>query len=254
MTDGRNRDVSYLRLSVTDRCNLRCTYCMPAEGVPALAHSDMLSYEELLRLARLFARLGTRRVRLTGGEPLVRKNLERLVAGLKEAPGIEWVGLTTNGVLLKEQLPALLSAGLDGVNLSLDTLDRAQYRVITRRDALHQVLEGLEAARSCSGLRVKLNCVPTGVNRKQGGDGTSPVHWQGPFDGKGAFRGVRRLSVSAGAAAADAGPVSPGPGDHGAVDSDLPGPGFGYGRPVCDQYCGGLQLYGGDLPPGGPVS
>lgn len=167
MTDGQNRDISYLRLSVTDRCNLRCTYCMPAEGVPSLAHSEILSYEELLRLVRLLAQLGVRRVRLTGGEPLVRKNLERLVAGLKEVPGIRWVGLTTNGVLLKEQLPGLLRAGLDGVNLSLDTLDREQYRQITRRDAFKQALEGLEAARACSALRVKLNCVPTALNRDQ---------------------------------------------------------------------------------------
>lgn len=167
MKDRLEREISYLRLSVTDRCNLRCTYCMPAEGVPELARRDILSYEELLRLARILAGLGVRRVRLTGGEPLVRRDLERLVAGLKAIPGIEWVGLTTNGILLKEQLPALLRAGLDGVNLSLDTLDREQFRKITRRDGLDQALEGLEAARSCSGLRVKLNCVPTDLNRDQ---------------------------------------------------------------------------------------
>lgn len=167
MTDRLDRRISYLRMSVTDRCNLRCTYCMPSEGVPSLAHGDILSYEELLRLTRLFARQGVRRVRLTGGEPLVRRDLDRLVSGLKEIPGIEWVGLTTNGVLLKEQLPALLRAGLDGVNLSLDTLDREQYRQITRRDSLAEALEGLEAARSCSALQIKINCVPTGLNRDQ---------------------------------------------------------------------------------------
>lgn len=167
MTDRLSREISYLRLSVTDRCNLRCTYCMPAEGGPGLARKDILSYEELLRLAYLLAGVGVRRVRLTGGEPLLRKDLDRLVAGLKAVPGIEWVGLTTNGVLLKEQLPALLCAGLDGVNLSLDTLDREQYRQITRRDSLAEALEGLEAARSYSMLRVKLNCVPTALNRDQ---------------------------------------------------------------------------------------
>lgn len=167
MTDRLNREISYLRLSVTDRCNLRCTYCMPAEGVPELAHRDILSYEEMLRLVRLFARQGVRRIRITGGEPLVRGNLEQLVAGLKAAPGIEWVGLTTNGVLLKERLPALLRAGLDGVNISLDTLDREQYQRITRQDSLAAALEGLEAARACAKLRVKVNCVPTDVNRNQ---------------------------------------------------------------------------------------
>ena len=166
MIDGRGRDIHYLRVSVTDRCNLRCAYCMPEDGIEWVEHHDILTYEEILRLAGLFAELGVWRVRLTGGEPLVRLGLSRLVAGLKAISGIRWVGVTTNGLLLREQLPALLDAGLDGVNISLDTLDRAQYCAVTRRDKLDEALAGLDAALG-SGLSVKLNCVPTADNRTQ---------------------------------------------------------------------------------------
>ncbi len=167
MLDSMGRDIHYLRISITDRCNLRCVYCMPEEGVEWVGHSQILSYEEILRLARIFAGLGVDRIRLTGGEPLVRKGADRLVSGLKKIPGVRWVGLTTNGVLLEEQLAALVGAGLDGVNLSLDTLDRDQYRAITRRDSLAAVLRGLAAARAVPGLEVKVNCVPTGDNAGQ---------------------------------------------------------------------------------------
>ena len=134
MIDGHGRSIDYLRVSITDRCNLRCVYCMPCEGVEWVEHTSILSYEELIRLCRIFASLGVRRVRLTGGEPLVRKGLDRIVRGVKAIPGIESVTITTNGVLLAEQLPALLDAGLNGINLSLDTLDREQFKRITRRD------------------------------------------------------------------------------------------------------------------------
>ena len=167
MTDCRGREIDYLRISVTDRCNLRCVYCMPESGVVWTDHHQILSYEEIERLVRIFAGLGIRRVRLTGGEPLVRKDLSELVARLKGVPGIRWVGLTTNGVLLEEQLPALTAAGLDAVNLSLDTLDRDQYRAIVRRDGLEAALRGLNRARAVPGLTVKINCVPTGANRDQ---------------------------------------------------------------------------------------
>ena len=167
MVDGCGRSIDYLRISVTDRCNLRCRYCMPESGVEWLEHSQILTYEEILRLAGLFAQLGVRRLRLTGGEPLVRRGLPHLVAELKAVAGIETVSLTTNGLLLAGQLPELMRAGLDGVNISLDTLDRAQYAAITRRDALEQTLEGLDAALAAPGLRVKLNCVPTADNEGQ---------------------------------------------------------------------------------------
>ena len=163
MFDRYQREIHYLRLSVTDLCNLRCRYCMP-DGVEKLEREAVLTYEEFLRLAALFARCGIDTVRVTGGEPLVRKNVAQLVAGLKAAPGIRRVTLTTNAVLLAEQLPALLDAGLDSVNISLDTLRPEVFRQITARDDFAAVQAGLQAALE-SGLPVKLNCVPqAGVN------------------------------------------------------------------------------------------
>ena len=163
MFDRYQRDIHYLRLSVTDLCNLRCRYCMP-DGVEKLEREAVLTYEEFLRLAALCARCGIDTVRVTGGEPLVRKNVAQLVAGLKETPGIRRVTLTTNAVLLAEQLPALLDAGLDSVNISLDTLRPEVFRQITARDDFAAVQAGLQAALQ-SGLPVKLNCVPqAGVN------------------------------------------------------------------------------------------
>ncbi len=159
MRDGFGRTIDYLRLSITDRCSLRCTYCMPEDGVQWLEHNQILRYEDILRLLRIFAALGVKKIKITGGEPLVRKGVAGLISEIKAIDGIEQVTLTTNGVALKEQLPELLEAGIDGINLSLDTLDRARFAEITRRDALPQVLEGLEAAWSVPGLNLKLNCV-----------------------------------------------------------------------------------------------
>lgn len=167
MIDSFGRSIDYLRISVTDRCNLRCVYCMPPEGVEWMAHDEMLSYEEIIRLCRLFAQTGVKKVRLTGGEPLARKGLPALVSGIHAIPGIESIALTTNGLLLREQLPALLEGGLSAVNVSLDTLDRNQYAAITRRDGLEETLAGLRAALAVPGLRVKLNCVPMGDNDAQ---------------------------------------------------------------------------------------
>ena len=166
MFDRYQREIHYLRLSVTDLCNLRCRYCMP-DGVEKLEREAVLTYEEFLRLAALFARCGIDTVRVTGGEPLVRKNVAQLVAGLKATPGIRRVTLTTNAVLLAEQLPALLDAGLDSVNISLDTLRPEVFRQITARDDFAAVQAGLQAALQ-SGLPVKLNCVPqAGVNEDE---------------------------------------------------------------------------------------
>lgn len=167
MVDGQGRAIRYLRVSVTDRCNLRCRYCMPESGVDWVPHGQVLTYEQIARLVGLCAGLGVEKVRLTGGEPLVRRGLSALVRMVKETPGIRQVCLTTNGVLLPEQLPALLEAGLDGVNLSLDTLDRGQYAALTRRDELPRALAGLEAALAVPGLTVKLNCVPLADNEDQ---------------------------------------------------------------------------------------
>ena len=163
MFDSTRREIHYLRLSVTDLCNLRCRYCMP-DGVEKLEREAVLTYEEFLRLAALFAQCGIDTVRVTGGEPLVRKNVAQLVAGLKDIPGIRKVTMTTNGILLAHQLPALLAAGLDSVNISLDTLRPEVFRQITARDEFAAVQAGLQAALE-SGIPVKLNCVPqAGVN------------------------------------------------------------------------------------------
>ena len=163
MFDSKGRKIHYLRLSVTDLCNLRCRYCMP-DGVDKLEREDILTYEEFLRLAALFARCGVDTVRVTGGEPLVRKGVEQLVKGLKAIPGIRKVTMTTNAVLLEQQLPALLEAGLNSVNISLDTLDPALFAKITARDEFAAVQAGIHAALE-SGIPVKLNCVPqVGVN------------------------------------------------------------------------------------------
>ena len=163
MFDSSSRNIHYLRLSVTDLCNLRCRYCMP-DGVEKLEREAVLTYEEFLRLAALFAQCGIDTVRVTGGEPLVRKDVDQLVAGLKAIPGIHKVTLTTNGILLARQLPALLNAGLDSVNISLDTLRPEVFQRITARDEFSHVMEGLRAALD-SGIPVKLNCVPqAGVN------------------------------------------------------------------------------------------
>ena len=159
MLDGFGRTIDYLRVSVTDRCSLRCTYCMPEDGVQWLEHTQILRYEDILRLLRIFAALGVQKIKITGGEPLVRKGVAGLISEIKSIDGIEQVTLTTNGVALKEQLPALLEAGIDGINLSLDTMDRARFAEITRRDALPQVLEGFHAALAAPDLNLKLNCV-----------------------------------------------------------------------------------------------
>lgn len=161
MRDSCNRNIDYLRISVTDRCNLRCIYCMPETGVEFLPHDRILSYEEILRICEQMAGLGLRKVKLTGGEPLVRKDLPRLVGRLKQIDGIETVTLTTNGILLESFLPELEAAGLDGVNISLDTLEPKEYEKITRFNQLNQVLKGITAALSGRfRMTVKLNCVP----------------------------------------------------------------------------------------------
>lgn len=158
MKDALGREINYLRLSITDRCNLRCRYCMP-QDVPAVGHSDILRYEEITRLCRIAAPLGICNIKVTGGEPLVRKGCASLVGELKKIPGIAHVTLTTNGVLLSDQLDELLAAGIDAINISLDTLNPTRYAAITGFDCLHSVLDALERA-VAAGIRVKINCVP----------------------------------------------------------------------------------------------
>ena len=146
MRDQFERNINYMRVSVTDRCNLRCVYCMPKDGVQQISHDEILTFDEIARVCRIGAELGISRIKLTGGEPLVRKGIEDLAEMICRIPGIEQVTLTTNGILLKDKLPALKKAGISAVNISLDTMDRAQYQELTGKDCLLQVTEGIRAA------------------------------------------------------------------------------------------------------------
>ncbi|GAA5913934.1 uncharacterized protein JCM6883_000126 [Sporobolomyces salmoneus] len=163
LTDSFGRRHDYLRISLTEKCNLRCTYCMPSDGVPLLPRDDLLTTDEIERTAKLFVQNGVKKIRLTGGEPTVRKDLVDVVARLSALkPRIESLGITSNGVTLRRHLPALVDAGLTHLNLSLDTLDEHKYELMTRRRAFSKVMETLEVAkelRDKKGLRVKLNCV-----------------------------------------------------------------------------------------------
>jgi cyclic pyranopterin phosphate synthase len=160
LVDGHGRAIGDVRISVTDRCNFRCQYCMPAEGLPWLERSALLSYEEIERLVRLLASMGVHDVRLTGGEPLVRRELWRLVEALSAIPEVEDLSLTTNGYLLTRQVEQLVAAGLKRINVSLDSLAPDRFFQLTRRDSLAQVLEGLEAAQRHPELRpIKVNVV-----------------------------------------------------------------------------------------------
>jgi GTP 3',8-cyclase len=165
MKYNHNRKIDYLRLSITDRCNLRCRYCMPEEGVSPKAHTNILSYEEIIAFAHLAAKAGISRIRLTGGEPLVRKGIVDLVAALNGIEGLDEVSMTTNGILLEKYAARLSAAGLRRVNISIDTLDPAEYTRLTRRGKLEQALAGMTAALACGMNPVKVNVVVLkGVN------------------------------------------------------------------------------------------
>jgi cyclic pyranopterin phosphate synthase len=160
LVDGHGRPIGDVRVSVTDRCNFRCQYCMPAEGLPWLNREALLSYEEIERLVRLLGAMGVHDVRLTGGEPLVRKELWRLVEKLAAIEDVHDLSLTTNGYLLERQVADLVAAGLRRVNVSLDALAPDRFFQLTRRDSLAQVLAGLEAAQAHPELRpIKVNVV-----------------------------------------------------------------------------------------------
>ena len=160
LADGHGRPIGDVRISVTDRCNFRCQYCMPAEGLPWLERSALLSYEEIERIVRLLASMGVHDVRLTGGEPLVRRELWRLVEALSAIEDVHDLSLTTNGYLLTRQVDDLVRAGLKRINVSLDSLAPDRFFQLTRRDSLQQVLEGLEAAQQHPELRpIKINVV-----------------------------------------------------------------------------------------------
>ena len=159
MFDSFNRRINYLRVSVTDRCNLRCTYCMPEEGITMLKHEDILSFEEITTVVRVAATMGIDKVRITGGEPLVRKGIPGLVAQLAAIEGIKDLALTTNGQLLETYAKPLAEAELHRVNISLDTVDATRYRELTRGGDISYVVKGIVTAKKAGLHPIKLNCV-----------------------------------------------------------------------------------------------
>lgn len=159
LTDTHGRRINYLRLSVTDRCNLRCRYCMPAEGVQKLQHGEILSFEEMLRIARLAVSLGIEKIRVTGGEPLVRKNLVDFLKDLRATAGLKELVLTTNGLLLREFATELRSAGVHRLNVSLDSLNPNTFSSLTRGGNLEKALDGIAAAEDAGFPPVKINAV-----------------------------------------------------------------------------------------------
>jgi len=159
LQDSFQRQIDYVRISITDRCNYRCLYCIPANGIEAKSRQDLLSYEEILQIVKAFAKLGLVRFRITGGEPLVRKGLVDFIKTINRIEGIEDLALTTNGALLARYAPALKEAGLKRINISLDSLDPQKYQEITRGGCLQDVLWGIEAALQAGFFPIKLNTV-----------------------------------------------------------------------------------------------
>ncbi len=160
LVDSYGRRIKSMRISITDKCNFRCTYCMPAEGLPWLKKDQILSYEEIVRITYVAVQLGVEQVRLTGGEPLARRDVPDLVRQLHEIEGLRSLSLTTNGVFLKQQAAALAEAGLHRINVSLDTLNRDAFASLTRRDQLNHVLEGLDELQKFPSIHpVKINAV-----------------------------------------------------------------------------------------------
>lgn len=166
MIDGYGRNIDYIRISLTDRCNLRCVYCMPAEGVVPVSHNDILTFDEITRLCRIFASLGIGKIKLTGGEPLCRRNVAELIRELHAIPGVEQVTMTSNAVLLGDMWDDLCDAGLDAMNISLDTMDEKLFEKLTRRDMLDTVLKNTIAAAESGRIPLKINCVPMSPAQK----------------------------------------------------------------------------------------
>ena len=159
MYDRFNRHINYLRISVTDRCNLRCTYCMPDEGIRLMNNCDILSFEEITEVARVAVTLGIDKFRITGGEPLVRKDIVKLIALLASIQGVRDLSMTTNGIFLEDQALALKEAGLQRVNISLDTLNSEKFNEITRGGDIRRVINGIKAAKEAGLNPIKINCV-----------------------------------------------------------------------------------------------
>ena len=159
MYDKYNRRINYMRISVTDRCNLRCVYCMPAEGIKLISHEEILSFYEIYEVARVAVSMGVDKIRITGGEPLVRKDIIKLVGMIASLDGLKDFGLTTNGIYLPKYAQQLADAGLHRVNISLDTMDAEKYKQITRLGDINDVFKGIEAAKKAGLKPIKINCV-----------------------------------------------------------------------------------------------
>ena len=165
LEDNQHRRIDYLRISITDRCNLRCRYCMPEHGIPLLSHNQILTYEEIIKIVKIFVNNGIKKIRITGGEPLVRKNIENLIAKISSIEGVKDLGLTTNGVLLKELSKKIYDAGLNRINISLDSLHPGVFESITRRPYFYKVWDGIMEAIKTGFDPIKINVVVIrGVN------------------------------------------------------------------------------------------
>lgn len=165
LIDPCNRHLNYLRISITDRCNLKCVYCVPRDQIPRLTHEDILTYEEILKIVKIGVKLGITKLRVTGGEPLVRKGVYDFLRELRRIDGLTDLSLTTNGVALKDNLARIKSAGINRINISLDTLDRKKFHAITGLDLFDQVWQGIEMARNMGFDPIKLNVVAlNGIN------------------------------------------------------------------------------------------
>ncbi len=158
--DSYQRTIDYLRVSITDRCNLRCVYCMPADGIIPMDHKDILSYEEIIRIVRIATGIGVKKVRITGGEPLARKNIIHLISEISNIDGIRDLSLTTNGILLSRYADKLVEAGLKRINISLDSLRSDRFKEITRGGELNLVMKGIESAEKAGLTPIKINMVP----------------------------------------------------------------------------------------------
>ncbi len=159
MLDNFNREINYIRISVTDRCNLRCNYCMPAEGITLKKHEDIISYENIIKVVEAAVEVGITKVRLTGGEPLIRKDIISLVKGIKGVNGVKELAMTTNGVLLKGMADTLKEGGLDRINISLDTLEPDKYKKLVKRETIEKVLEGIDSVIEAGFENTKINMV-----------------------------------------------------------------------------------------------
>ncbi len=255
LVDSFDRTHTSLRLSVTDRCNIRCFYCMPAEGVRFLPRSEILSFEEITHFVRVVVPMGVTRIRITGGEPLVRAELPTLIAMLREIDGLEDLALTTNGMLLGEQAEPLKQAGLDRLNISLDTLDAAKFERMTRRQGLEQVLAGIDAAQRAGFASIRLNAlairdeteeevVPLVQFARSRGLVMRFIEFM-PLDAEGAWQHDRVLTGEAirGILERDLGPLAPAERtdtSQPAVDYDFAdGSGrVGFINPVSEPFCG----------------